>query len=162
MCVEPYYNFMNNKLLPSKRDLNESIYGITKEINRRTNYITNVISKVRSKKYVGVGVIKKSLQLRKEIIKLKAIKKDVLRILQVIIMDRYQKMLLRLPIACDWVIYEGEDCVAQINYEATVKAGKPMVDISYCMTRALNQVILKTVQWDRRKFKPSKLGMTIF
>lgn len=74
--------------------------------------------------------------------------------------NRYDKMLLKLPIACDWVEYKGEVYVAQINYEATVKAGKPMVDLSYCMTKAHNQVILRTVQWDRNKFKlnPKKLN----
>lgn len=74
--------------------------------------------------------------------------------------NRYERMLLKLPIACDWVEYKGEVCVAQINYEATVKAGRPMVDLSYCMTKALNQCILKTVQWDKNKFKlnPIKLN----
>lgn len=66
---------------------------------------------------------------------------------------------MRLPISCDWVFFDGEDCVAQINYEATVKAKKPMVDISYCMTMALNQCIERTVQWDKKKFKPSRLGL---
>lgn len=67
---------------------------------------------------------------------------------------RFENMLLRLPIACDWVSFKDEVVVAQINYEATKKAGKPMMDLSYCMTKALNQVILKTVQWDKKKFKP--------
>ena len=73
-------------------------------------------------------------------------------------MDRFEKMLMRLPIAVDWVNYKGIDLVAQINYEATVKAGRPMVDLSYCMTKALNQFIDQTVQWDKSKFKPSRLG----
>lgn len=73
-------------------------------------------------------------------------------------MDRFEMMLMRLPFACDWVFFDGEDCVAQYNYEATKKAGKPMVDISYCMTKALNQNIERTVQWDKNKFKPSRLG----
>lgn len=72
--------------------------------------------------------------------------------------DRFSKMLLRLPIACEWCEYKGETYVAQINYEATVKAKKPMMDLSYCMTKAHNQIILKTVQWDKNKFKPSRLG----
>ncbi len=65
---------------------------------------------------------------------------------------------MKLPIVLDWVKYKGETCVAQINYEATEKAGKPMMDISYCMTRAINNTILETVQWDKSKFKPSHLG----
>jgi hypothetical protein len=69
------------------------------------------------------------------------------------------KMVMRLPFCCDWVEYKGETVVAQINYEATIKAKKPMMDISYCMTRALNQNILYTTQYDKSKFKPSRLGM---
>ncbi len=65
---------------------------------------------------------------------------------------------MRLPICCDWVEFKGDTCVAQVNYEATEQAGKPMMDISYCMTRALNQNIDQTVQWDKNKFKPSHLG----
>lgn len=74
--------------------------------------------------------------------------------------DQINKMLLKLPFALDWVEYKGETVVAQINFEATVKANKPMLDISYCMTRALNQVILFTCQYDKNKFKPSALGFS--
>ncbi len=66
--------------------------------------------------------------------------------------SRVWDMLERLPITLDWVKYKGESCVAQINWEVTKKAGRPMMDLSYCMTKALNQVILKTVQWDKNKF----------
>jgi len=66
-------------------------------------------------------------------------------------------MLSRLPISLAWVSFKNEDVVAQWNVAATIKAGKPMVDISYCMTQALCQVILKTVQWDKSKFSPSRL-----
>ena len=72
--------------------------------------------------------------------------------------DRYEQMLMKLPIAMDWVELKGEMCVASINYEATKKAGKPMVDISVCMTRACNGIIIKTVQWDKSKFRESRLG----
>jgi len=72
--------------------------------------------------------------------------------------DRIKKMLSRLPVAFGWCEFKGEDCVASINYHATEKAGKPMMDISYCMTTALNGNILKTVQWDKSKFKPSHLS----
>ena len=72
--------------------------------------------------------------------------------------DPITKMLLKLPFSIDWVQYKGDDVVAQLNYEATAKAKKPMVDISYCMTRAINQNIMFTCQYDKNKFKPSKLG----
>jgi len=72
--------------------------------------------------------------------------------------DPVEKMAYGLPIVLDWVNYKGVDCVAQFNWEASRKANKPMMDISYCMTKALNQVILETVQFDKGKFKSSHLG----
>lgn len=72
--------------------------------------------------------------------------------------DPIIKMGMKLPFAVDWVEYKGETVVAQFNYEASQKAKRPMVDISYCMTRALNQTILFTCQWDKNKFKPSRLA----
>lgn len=72
------------------------------------------------------------------------------------------RMFMRLPFAIDWVFFKGEDVVAQINYEASKKAGKPMLDISYCMTRAINQNIMFITQWDKNKFKPSRLGNSIW
>ncbi len=67
--------------------------------------------------------------------------------------DNISKMLLKLPIVMDWCKYKGETCVAQINIEATKKAKRPMMDLSYCLTKAMNQIIIKTVQWDKNKFK---------
>lgn len=72
--------------------------------------------------------------------------------------DPVNEMLLRLPIVFDWVEYKGETVFMGINYDATKKAGKPMVDIFYCATRALNNCVLFTTQWDKNKFKPSHLG----
>ncbi len=74
------------------------------------------------------------------------------------IMKDTDKMLMKLPIVFDWVNFKGETVFAQINYQATQKSGKPMMDISYCATRALNQTILFTTQWDKKKFTPSHLG----
>lgn len=72
--------------------------------------------------------------------------------------DPVNKMLLRLPIVFDWVKFKGETVFVGVNYDATKKAGKPMVDVFYCATRALNDVVLFTTQWDKNKFKPSHLG----
>lgn len=69
-----------------------------------------------------------------------------------------EKIIEELPFVFDWVKYKGKDVVAQINIEASKKAGKPMFDISFCMTRAMNQVILKTVQFDKSKFEKSHLS----
>ena len=68
------------------------------------------------------------------------------------------KMAYKLPIVFDWVEFKGETVFAGFNYERSEKAGKPMMDIFYCATRALNHVVLFTTQWDKSKFKPCKLS----
>jgi hypothetical protein len=67
------------------------------------------------------------------------------------------KMFSKLPIIMDWCSYKGEIVVAQINYDETIRVGRPMMDISYCMTRALSQNIMYTVQFDKKKFSPCRL-----
>jgi len=67
------------------------------------------------------------------------------------------KMFERLPIILEWCEFKGEIVVAQINYEESERVGRPMMDLSECMTRALNQNIFATVQWDKNKFKPCAL-----
>jgi hypothetical protein len=73
--------------------------------------------------------------------------------------ERMRKMAYKLPIVFDWVDFKGETVFAGFNYEASEKAGKPMMDIFYCATRALNHVVLFTAQWDKSKFKRSKLSL---
>lgn len=68
------------------------------------------------------------------------------------------RMVEKLPVTFDWVEFKGETVFAGFNYEASVKARKPMMDIFYCATRALNHVVLFTTQWDKSKFKPSGLS----
>lgn len=72
--------------------------------------------------------------------------------------DPTSKMLARLPIVFDWVEFKGETVFMGINYQASLKAKKPMIDIFYCATAACNHNVLYTVQWDKNKFKPSHLG----
>lgn len=67
--------------------------------------------------------------------------------------NRFDKMLYKLPIVFDWVYYKDEKYFMSVNYERTIKAGKPMIDLHYCATKALNNMVLKTVQWDKKKFK---------
>jgi hypothetical protein len=69
-----------------------------------------------------------------------------------------EEQLLKLPVACDWVEYNGETVFMMVNYERTEKARKPMVDLAYCATEGINGNFEKTVQWDKNKFKPSVLG----
>lgn len=63
--------------------------------------------------------------------------------------------LQKLPVAFDWVEYKGETYFMGINFDATERVGRPMVDLFHCATQACNGNVLKTVQWDKRKFKPS-------
>ena len=64
---------------------------------------------------------------------------------------------LLIPIYPSWVEFKGETFVAQLNFERTAKSRVPMFDLSYCMTKALNQVIIKTVRYDKYRFKVSPL-----
>lgn len=73
--------------------------------------------------------------------------------------DQVEKIAMKLPFSIEWCEYKGETVVAQFNFERTRIAGKPMMDLSYCMTKALNYIVDQTVQWDKSKFKPSKLGL---
>lgn len=61
-------------------------------------------------------------------------------------------VLNRLPVVFDWCKYKGEIYFVSVNLEETIKAGKPMMDLHYCATKALNQIVLKTVQFDKNKF----------
>lgn len=72
--------------------------------------------------------------------------------------DFIKRMVDRLPLIFDWVEYKGETVFVGFNYETSEKAGRPMMDIFYCATRALNHMVLFTTQWDKSKFKPSKLS----
>lgn len=70
------------------------------------------------------------------------------------------ELMDNVPVHMDWVKFKGEHCVVDYNVQATMKAGKPMVNIYYCMTKALNSIVDQTVQWDKKKFQPSHLSNT--
>lgn len=72
--------------------------------------------------------------------------------------EKMQRMIYKLPVTFDWVKYKGETVFAGLNYEQSEKAGRPMMDIFYCATRALNHCVLFTCQWDKKKFSPSELS----
>lgn len=73
--------------------------------------------------------------------------------------NKTDKMLLKLPVVYDWYDYKGETFFVAINYQETERVGRPMMDLHYCATRALNNIVLKTVQFDKKKFsKPTHHG----
>lgn len=73
-------------------------------------------------------------------------------------MEKSERILLNLPFAVDWVKFKDEVVFAMVNYEATEKAGKPMIDLSYCATQGLHGNVLKTVQFDKKKFSKCHLS----
>jgi len=74
--------------------------------------------------------------------------------------QKIANMMYRMPFEMDWISYKGEVCVGSFNWEASKKAKRPMIDISYCLTKALNGIHLQTVQYDKNKFKPCHLSST--
>jgi len=66
--------------------------------------------------------------------------------------------ILNCPVIADWCEYKGETYFGMLNYEASLKARKPMIDLSYCATRAFNGIVLLTVQYDKKKFSASPLA----
>ena len=67
------------------------------------------------------------------------------------------KWIWKCPISANWLEYKGETYFGMLNYERSVAARRPMIDLSYCATRAFNGVVMKTVAYDRNKFNKSKL-----
>lgn len=55
-------------------------------------------------------------------------------------------------IAPEWCEYKGEVYVGELNYERSKQSKRIMIDLSFCMTKALNQSIMKTVMWNPKKF----------
>lgn len=56
-----------------------------------------------------------------------------------------------------WANYKGDDCVACVNYEKSISCGRPIIDISYCMTKAMNNNVMFSVNFDPEHFTKSKL-----
>jgi hypothetical protein len=73
-------------------------------------------------------------------------------------LERIPKFIWRCPILWEWVEFKGETMFAGLNYERSIKSGRPMIDLFYCATTALNDRVLKTVQYDKKKFAKSKLN----
>jgi hypothetical protein len=70
------------------------------------------------------------------------------------------KWFQKMPFVNDWVEYKGEVFFAMINFERTKLSKKPMIDLCYCATTGLiNNRVLKTVQYDKSKFKLHKFNL---
>jgi hypothetical protein len=66
--------------------------------------------------------------------------------------------ILRCPVYCQWLKYKGETYFGMLNYERSIDANRPMIDLSYCATRAFNGIVMNTVAYDKKKFKESRFG----
>lgn len=55
----------------------------------------------------------------------------------------------------DWCRYSGEIYFASLNYEESEKRNKPVFDLAYCATKAMNEIYLKQRVWSKR-FQPYK------
>lgn len=56
-----------------------------------------------------------------------------------------------------WVKYKGQECVASVNYQKSVNARRPIIDIHYCMTKAHNGIVERSVNFNPLHFKKSEL-----
>lgn len=64
------------------------------------------------------------------------------------------------PIGCfDWVIYKGEIYCADLDFDASEKANKPVFNLAYCITKAMNEIWLKTgIVYKNGNIKLTNLG----
>jgi hypothetical protein len=67
------------------------------------------------------------------------------------------KYILNCPVFHNWVEYKSETYYAILNYEQSLKSKRAMIDLCPCVTKGMNGIVEKTVQYDRNKFKKSKL-----
>lgn len=57
-----------------------------------------------------------------------------------------------------WVCYKGEDFFACVNLEKSLAAHRPIVDLHFCVTKALNNCVLSSVNFKKELFTESHLA----
>ena len=57
------------------------------------------------------------------------------------------------PLVSGWCRYNGRVFYADLNYEKSEQAQRPVFDLAYCATKAMNGIYLLTRPWDANKFK---------
>lgn len=76
--------------------------------------------------------------------------------------DNWQQpeWLNRCPIGCfDWVIYKRKIYCADLDWEASIKINKPVFNLAFCITKAMNECWLKTgVVYENKNIKLTKLA----
>ncbi len=56
------------------------------------------------------------------------------------------------PLVFGWCRYNGRVYFADLNWEESEKRQKPVFDLAYCATKALNGIYLIQRGWDKNKF----------
>lgn len=54
-----------------------------------------------------------------------------------------------IPFVHGWVKYKGKDYFGSLNFEESAKRGKPIIDLAYCATKALNNVWEMQRVWNK-------------
>jgi hypothetical protein len=55
-----------------------------------------------------------------------------------------------------WCKYKDEVFFASFNYEQSEKHQKPIFDLAYCATKAMNEIFIKRVKWNTKHFEKYK------
>ncbi len=62
------------------------------------------------------------------------------------------------PFVFDWVEYKGDTMFAEVDYIKSEKCNRPIINLFYCATRALNNMVIKSVNYNPDHFKKSRLS----
>ena len=67
---------------------------------------------------------------------------------------KYDAIADQVPFVMDWCKFKGEKYVAAIDFDASIPAGRPIMALSYCMTKAMNHTVVFHAPWNPDHFKP--------
>lgn len=59
----------------------------------------------------------------------------------------------------DWVYYKGELKFVMVNVQKSETCNRPIIDICYCATRALNNIVEKSVNYVPDNFRPKEVEL---
>ncbi len=68
-------------------------------------------------------------------------------------MTGLDKKLQACPFVWEWCKFKGETFFATLNYESSLKQNRVMLDLCYCATTALNNIVLKTIPYSPGNFE---------
>jgi len=63
------------------------------------------------------------------------------------------EFVLKSPVSCNWVDYNGKRKFAMLNVSESIERGKLMIDLCYCATAGMiNGRVEKTVPYSKKRF----------